>query len=67
MTITYLDQNAASYLALAKPNSQWEAIRSALSDAFQTRRIVCPMPSETLVESAACDAAMRIAIRKILS
>ena len=62
MTITYLDQNAASYLALAKPGSQWEAIRSALVDAFEQRRLVCPMPVETLVESAPCDRATRIAI-----
>ena len=62
MTITYLDQNAASYLALGKPGSQWDAIRSVLTEAFPPQRIVCPMPVETLVESAPCDRATRIAI-----
>lgn len=62
MTITYLDQNAASYLALAKSGTRWEAIRSVLVDAFDKRRLVCPMPLETLVESAPCDHATRIVI-----
>ena len=64
MIIGYLDQNAASYLALAKPGSPWDAIRSALGAAFQTQRILCPMPLETLIESAPCEAAMRIAIEE---
>jgi hypothetical protein len=64
MTITYLDQNAASYLALAKPGSPWDTIRSALCAAFQTQRIVCPMPLETLIESAPCETAVRIAIEE---
>jgi len=62
MTIIYLDQNAASNLALAQAGSQWEAIRSFLADAFSMQRIVCPMPGETLVESAPCDRATRLAI-----
>ena len=62
MTIAYLDQNAASYLALAQPGSQWHEIRSALAAGFLEQRIVCPMPLETLVESAPCDRATRTAI-----
>jgi hypothetical protein len=64
MIIAYLDQNAASYLALAKHDSPWAAIRSALCAAFQTQRIVCPMPLETLIESAPCETLVRIAIEE---
>jgi hypothetical protein len=64
MIITYLDQNAASYLALATSDSQWDAIRSALCEGFQRRRIGCPMPLETLIESAPCTTAVRIAVEE---
>jgi hypothetical protein len=62
MTIVYLDQNAASHLSVPKSGSQWEAIRAALVEGFQKQRIFCPMPLETLMESAPCDRAMRVAI-----
>jgi len=62
MTIAYLDQNAASYLALAQVGSPWGSIRTALVDGFQERRLICPMPVETFVESAPCDRATRTAI-----
>lgn len=65
MVIAYLDQNAASYLAMPKSGSEWEAIRTALTKGFEEQqRIVCPMPLETLVESAPCDRAMRTAIEQ---
>jgi hypothetical protein len=65
VTIVYLDQNAASYLALPKSGSQWQAIRAALLKGFEEQhRIVCPMPLETLVESAPCDRAIRTAIEE---
>lgn len=62
MMIVYLDQNAVSYLALAKRESQWYQIRAALTKGFAEQRIVCPMPLETLVESAPCVRDTRTAI-----
>jgi hypothetical protein len=62
MQLVYLDQNAASNLARAE--GEWQNIRALLSEGFQRQQISCPMPMETLLESAACDRALRVAIEE---
>ena len=61
MTRVYLDQNAVSYLTSACRSASWEAIRGLLVEGFELERIVCPMPSETLLESAVRSLADRVA------
>jgi hypothetical protein len=56
--IIYLDQNAVSYLSSAE-NASWATLRHVLIEAFEAERLVCPMPFETLVESAPCHAELR--------
>jgi hypothetical protein len=58
----YLDQNAASYAAVPPAGSAWSSIRSFLERAFEAGKVVCPLPIETLVESAPCDRSLREAI-----
>jgi len=53
MKILYLDQNAASYLA-EPPNQQWKQIAQQLEEGFSDRRLVCPIPRETIIETARC-------------
>lgn len=58
LMIISLDQNAASYLAKAQ-SGEWSKLRHLLSDGFAAGLVVCPMPLETFVESAACDEELR--------
>ena len=50
----YLDQCAAGYLIGAnKGSASWMALREVLEKGFAENRLLCPMPLETLAESAA--------------
>ena len=52
--ILYLDQCAAGYLIGAnKGSTSWAVLREVLEKGFAENRLLCPMPLETLAESAA--------------
>jgi hypothetical protein len=63
--IVYLDQNAASYLAMSANDQYWAALRSSLRSGYEQKRIVCPVPLKTLVESAPCPQNQRVAIDQL--
>ena len=65
MKTIYLDQNAASELAVAPPGSKWRDIRSMFARGHYERKIICPIPMETLIESAKCRHDKRIAINTL--
>lgn len=62
--LVYLDQNAASYLALQDRASRWGAIRALIEEGCHSGQLLCPMPLETLAESAPCTRAKREAIEQ---
>ena len=64
MVTIYLDQCAASYLAKSEAGFEWKLIREKLTAAFSSGRILCPMPTETLVESSPCETQVRIEIEE---
>lgn len=66
MIFVYLDQCAVSSLA-DRRTSQWVTIRELLEDGFKAERIVCPVATETLFESAPCSAALRSEVMAFFS
>lgn len=62
--LIYLDQNAASYLALHDRASRWGTIRALIEEGCQSGQLLCPMPLETLAESAPCTRSQREAIEE---
>lgn len=65
MTVIYLDQNAASRLALDDDASRWHQIRRIISRGVSKGKVVCPIPLETLVESSPCTTAQRMKIEEL--
>lgn len=66
MIIVYLDQCAVGCLAEREPPI-WEEIRRILEDGFKAERIVCPFPTETLLETSPCDRELRLEIEAFFS
>lgn len=52
MQVVYLDQNAASFLAKSNPEPVWQEIRDVLTKGFRDRKLICPLPFESVVETA---------------
>lgn len=48
-----LDQNALSMAALAKSGSLWAKVRQLLVDGVEQAKLTCPLPYETIAETAA--------------
>ena len=62
MFVIYLDQNAVSEIVVAHNGSPWFKIRELIESGFYTDRIICPIPPETVLESAACRELTRLSI-----
>jgi len=67
MKVVYLDQNIASRLAMAAAGTEWGRIRKLLQQGFIEKKIICPMPFETLTESSACRQKKRNAIAQFFN
>ena len=65
MKIIYLDQNVASYLAKESPEPIWKQIKIALVEGFQCRKLVCPLPFETIIETAPLPLTRRQSIQQL--
>ena len=52
MQVVYLDQNAASYLAKSNPEPIWKDIKETLANGFRSRKLICPLPFEGIMETA---------------
>jgi hypothetical protein len=65
MQVVYLDQNAASFLAKADPVPIWRDIREALAEGFGKRRLICPLPFESIIETAPRPLGLRQSIQSL--
>lgn len=65
MVIIYLDQNAISEIALALSGTPWALIREEIIALSRDKAVECPIPIETILESAACNKETRDAIDEI--
>src|SRR6266536_597948 len=65
MQVIYLDQNVASFLAKPSPAPIWREIREALADGFRDRKLICPLPFESVIETAPRPLELRQAIQAL--
>ena len=65
MQVVYFDQNAASELAKANPDSIWYEIRESLVCGFRDRKLICPLPFESVIETCPMSLEKRQAIQAL--
>ena len=59
-----LDQNAASGLAMQRSDDDWQHLHDVLTAGLQSGLLVCPIPSETELETVPCRPESRRAIEE---
>jgi len=65
MKLVSLDQNVISNLAKNERDPFWRDLRERLVAGVKAGKLLCPVPKETLAETAACSRELRIRIRDL--